>query len=201
MVIVLKEDEEQKIEKNKSQSKYETSLHSYVTPKNESNENKESNKEEEQQQIQNLIQSFKNILSGINKKNAFEVFVKEKQIENIAERTKPLFDRIKHLGSKKQIKQNTQQTSQSFDANISTQINSILHTKSENKSVRLFVSSTFKDMMNEREQLVKTVFPILSQMCEKRGLSFSVVDLKWGITEEMAKSGQVITTCLNEVDK
>lgn len=35
--------------------------------------------------------------------------------------------------------------------------------------VRVFVSSTFRDMQAEREELIKRVFPRLRRMCEPRG--------------------------------
>jgi len=35
--------------------------------------------------------------------------------------------------------------------------------------IRVFVSSTFRDMHAEREELVKRVFPELRKLCEARG--------------------------------
>lgn len=72
---------------------------------------------------------------------------------------------------------------------------------SKDRSVRIFVSSTFKDMQQERECLVGHVFPHVERYCLDRQISFSFVDLRWGITEEMSSSGQVITTCLREVER
>jgi len=42
------------------------------------------------------------------------------------------------------------------------------HTRSEqlaNRRIRVFISSTFRDMQRERELLVKTVFPKLRRIC------------------------------------
>ena len=36
--------------------------------------------------------------------------------------------------------------------------------------IRVFVSSTFRDMVEEREQLAKHVFPALRKLCESRGV-------------------------------
>lgn len=69
------------------------------------------------------------------------------------------------------------------------------------QEIRLFVSSTFKDMSVEREQLVKTVFPELKQLCQERGVFFSYVDLRWGITEQESQDGQTLNLCLGEIDR
>lgn len=42
--------------------------------------------------------------------------------------------------------------------------------------MRVFVSSTFRDMQGERDVLVKRVFPELRRLCERRGCSFTEVD-------------------------
>lgn len=47
------------------------------------------------------------------------------------------------------------------------------------KTIRVFVSSTFKDFHAEREVLVKEVFPDLRAWCEKRRLHLVDCDLRW----------------------
>ncbi len=66
--------------------------------------------------------------------------------------------------------------------------------------VRIFVSSTFKDMHAERDELVYRVFPALRNRCEERGVTWSEVDLRWGITEEEMEQGRVLPICLAEID-
>jgi hypothetical protein len=68
------------------------------------------------------------------------------------------------------------------------------------KEIRVFVSSTFKDMGIEREQLVKSVFPELKHLCLERGVFFTYVDLRWGITAQDSQDGQTLNLCLNEID-
>jgi len=51
-----------------------------------------------------------------------------------------------------------------------------------NRAIRVFISSTFKDMMAERDFLVTHVFPELRRLCESRGVTWGEVDLRWGIT-------------------
>lgn len=67
-------------------------------------------------------------------------------------------------------------------------------------SIRLFISSTFIDMEEEREALKKRVFPHIRDLCETHGISFFPIDLRWGISEEKQQTGAVATTCLKEVD-
>lgn len=65
--------------------------------------------------------------------------------------------------------------------------------------VRVFVSSTFRDMGAERDELVKQVFPALRKLCESRGVAWGEVDLRWGITDEEKAEGQVLPICLAEI--
>ena len=51
------------------------------------------------------------------------------------------------------------------------------------KPVRVFISSTFRDMHAERDYLVRFVFPELRERCAKRRLHLVDVDLRWGATE------------------
>lgn len=66
-------------------------------------------------------------------------------------------------------------------------------------NIRVFVSSTFKDLEEERSCLATKVFPRLRSFCYKKGLTFQDLDLRWGITEEESKSGQVVRLCLKGI--
>jgi WD40 repeat protein len=68
------------------------------------------------------------------------------------------------------------------------------------KRVRVFISSTFRDMHAERDQLVKVTFPRLRQWCEERRLHLVDIDLRWGITREEAENGKAIEICLEQID-
>jgi len=68
-------------------------------------------------------------------------------------------------------------------------------------TVRIFISSTFRDMHAERDYLVKVVFPELRERCAKRKLHLIDIDLRWGITEEEAEQGKVLELILDEVEK
>ncbi|MEI8135008.1 MAG: tetratricopeptide repeat protein [bacterium] len=67
--------------------------------------------------------------------------------------------------------------------------------------VRLFIPSTFIDLQPEREQLIKKIFPQIRALCRERGLDFTEIDLRWGITDEEARTGKIIRICLEEIDR
>lgn len=66
--------------------------------------------------------------------------------------------------------------------------------------IRVFLSSTFLDMEQERHYFNTVLVPEMSRMCHARGVSFFSIDLRWGITEEDQISGKVIPICLREID-
>jgi tetratricopeptide (TPR) repeat protein len=72
-------------------------------------------------------------------------------------------------------------------------------TPRQDRQIRVFISSTFRDMQAERELLVKKVFPELRRLCSERFVTFTEVDLRWGITEEQAAEGRVLPICLEEI--
>ena len=67
--------------------------------------------------------------------------------------------------------------------------------------VRVFVSSTFLDMQRERDTLVRRTFPALRARFRARGLELLEVDLRWGITQSQAESGETLSICLSEIDR
>jgi nephrocystin-3 len=56
-------------------------------------------------------------------------------------------------------------------------------------------------MHDEREILVKRVFPHLRKLCEERRVTWTEVDLRWGITDEQAEQGTIVPLCLAEIDR
>jgi tetratricopeptide (TPR) repeat protein len=69
------------------------------------------------------------------------------------------------------------------------------------KKINVFVSSTFKDMKAERDELTLRIFPILRKECEERGIAWGEVDLRWGIPEEKSEKGEALNICLDYIDK
>lgn len=69
------------------------------------------------------------------------------------------------------------------------------------RAVRIFISSTFRDMHAERDHLVKRVFPALRERLQKYRIHLVDVDLRWGITEEESEKDQVLDLCLQQIDE
>ncbi|MEI8135299.1 MAG: tetratricopeptide repeat protein [bacterium] len=73
--------------------------------------------------------------------------------------------------------------------------------KKRSPEIRVFISSTFRDMQDEREYIIKHVFPELRTICRERGVEFTEIDLRWGVTAEEAEQGKVLKICLDEIDR
>lgn len=69
------------------------------------------------------------------------------------------------------------------------------------RSARIFLSSTFRDFGEERDLLVRRVFPALRARLKDRFVDLVDVDLRWGITAEQAERGEVLPICLAEIDR
>jgi tetratricopeptide (TPR) repeat protein len=67
--------------------------------------------------------------------------------------------------------------------------------------VRAFISSTFRDFGEERDLLVKRVFPELRRRARARFVEVIGVDLRWGITEEESQKGETLPICLREIER
>jgi len=61
-----------------------------------------------------------------------------------------------------------------------------------NRSVRIFLTSTFRDFGEERDLLVRKVFPALSVRLKEKLVELVDVDLRLGITVEEAERGEVL---------
>lgn len=69
------------------------------------------------------------------------------------------------------------------------------------KTFRVFVSSTFNDLKEERNILQRNVFSKLRKLCMDQGFRFQAIDLRWGISEEAGLDQKTIKICLEEVDR
>ena len=70
----------------------------------------------------------------------------------------------------------------------------------ENRHIRLFISSTFQDLHDERDYLMRRIFPELREIAAERDVTLTELDLRWGITEEEAQNGKVVEICLREIE-
>ncbi|MCP4551309.1 MAG: DUF4062 domain-containing protein [Bacteroidetes bacterium] len=73
--------------------------------------------------------------------------------------------------------------------------------RSSTDYARLFISSTFLDMEQERTLIVNRVFPILRQLCNKLSVSWGEVDLRWGIRDEDVAENRALSMCILEIER
>eukprot|EP00731_Ephydatia_muelleri_P016594 Em0009g1018a len=67
------------------------------------------------------------------------------------------------------------------------------------RTVRIFISSTFRDMHGERDMLTRFVFPEIRARARARNIQVYEVDLRWGVTETDARSHKALEICLDEI--
>lgn len=71
----------------------------------------------------------------------------------------------------------------------------------KNKTIRLFVSSTFNDFIVERQILNDKVFPKVEKHCREHGFIFQVVDLRYGVPKRAGEDNSTMKICLEEVER
>lgn len=71
----------------------------------------------------------------------------------------------------------------------------------KDRVVRVFVSSTFCDMVEDRNELMSHVWPALRKVCRGRAVEFVEVDLRWGVTEEQSQRKETLRHCLAEIKR
>jgi len=67
------------------------------------------------------------------------------------------------------------------------------------RTFRIFVSSTFSDLKEERNILATEVFPKLKELCEEHGARFQAIDLRWGVSDEASIDQRTLPICLEEI--
>jgi WD40 repeat protein len=65
------------------------------------------------------------------------------------------------------------------------------------KTLRVFISSTFRDMQAERDHLVRFVFPRLREELLRRRIHLIDVDLRWGVTSDQ----DAVSICREVIDE
>ena len=55
------------------------------------------------------------------------------------------------------------------------------------------------DFKAERNSLPRHAYPELSAFCSERGLDFQVVDMRWGITDDVINDHHVTDLCIREI--
>jgi len=69
------------------------------------------------------------------------------------------------------------------------------------KTFRIFVSSTFSDLKEERNALQQRVFPRLRELCAQHGARFQAIDLRWGVSEEAGLDQRTVNICFDEIER
>lgn len=68
------------------------------------------------------------------------------------------------------------------------------------RQIRVFISSTFRGLWDERDVLVRQVFPEIRHHCRARGVDFVEIDLRWGIPKEQVTRGESVPICFQQID-
>ncbi|XP_060069536.1 uncharacterized protein LOC132549607 [Ylistrum balloti] len=71
----------------------------------------------------------------------------------------------------------------------------------ESSIIRVFSSSTFTDMSVERNFLMKKSIPKIRDYCFMNGLTFQLVDMRWGVRDEASIDHTTNEVVLGEVEK
>ena len=72
------------------------------------------------------------------------------------------------------------------------------------KTIPLFISSTFRDMHAERDQLNRVVFPALEERLKGRRCRLEPIDLRVGVETDSTKTErelQILKVCLAEIER
>lgn len=75
------------------------------------------------------------------------------------------------------------------------------HQKSNDATIRIFISSTFSDMSKERDLIATRVAPRVNKFSESLGITTTFVDLRWGVTTEQTEANDTVSVCLDQVLK
>ena len=70
---------------------------------------------------------------------------------------------------------------------------------SASRRVRVFISSTFRDMVEDRDMLMSHAWRELRRFCRERHVELVEVDLHWGIAEEQGTRRETLKLCLDEI--
>ncbi|KAF2077076.1 hypothetical protein CYY_001643, partial [Polysphondylium violaceum] len=71
----------------------------------------------------------------------------------------------------------------------------------DDREIRIFISSPFKDMQLDRDQIVKVVIPKIRKLCIERDIIMTYVDLRWGVTSSQSEMAISLSMCLKELER
>ncbi|XP_053738812.1 telomerase protein component 1 isoform X3 [Synchiropus splendidus] len=118
----------------------------------------------------------------------------EQMLRFVAERgSSRLLDHVEHMDKLHNIPPQHGATETAMVANVSIPVSPRVRWR----TVRVFISSTFRDMHAERDLLVRFIFPELRRRAATHRLHLQEVELRWGVTEE--ESARTVEMCLSQV--
>lgn len=62
-----------------------------------------------------------------------------------------------------------------------------------------YAGNAFADYRAERNMLAHKAYPLLQEFCQQHNLQFQVVDLRWGVTDNVTNDHQVEALCIQEI--
>lgn len=94
---------------------------------------------------------------------------------------------------------NNKKTESEIELPIAKKSSIILPPASRWKTIKVFISSTFRDMHTERDILTKFIFPMLRSRLAPLLINIHEIDMRWGITESESNNDQALDICLNKI--
>ena len=73
--------------------------------------------------------------------------------------------------------------------------------QSQQRVVRVYISSTFRDMRDERSELVRSAYSELRRRCKERGIEFVDVDLRRGMPDDKKAEEHILPLCFAEIER
>jgi tetratricopeptide (TPR) repeat protein len=67
--------------------------------------------------------------------------------------------------------------------------------------IQVFVSSTFSDFSTERQHMARTLPAALRSRFRGRNVDVSLLDLRWGVTEEQLRDVGIVSACMAAVER
>eukprot|EP00002_Diphylleia_rotans_P017507 TRINITY_DN339_c0_g3_i4.p1 TRINITY_DN339_c0_g3~~TRINITY_DN339_c0_g3_i4.p1 ORF type:complete len:1206 (-),score=300.21 TRINITY_DN339_c0_g3_i4:1020-4637(-) len=67
--------------------------------------------------------------------------------------------------------------------------------------LRIFLSSTFRDMQKERDYFFQHGVPEIKEFAKTYGVELVFIDLRWGLTLDDSRNGKVVIRCCESIEK
>lgn len=75
--------------------------------------------------------------------------------------------------------------------------------QNKGKNIKIFLSSTFRDMDAERDAIMNSVYPAVAQQLAPHGITVDFIDLRWGVStsdvDEAERENHVLRECIDGI--